>query len=95
MNHHSIELTYFQSFSVPGKYIVDTSKCRILNLSPFTEEAMNVFQRESYQTCSEIKPLVELVQFRENDTKILLIHEERKRDYFLKSWMRKIEVEYA
>lgn len=77
--------------TVLGDFIVDTHKCRIPNISPFSKEAMNVFKPVRYQSCSTEKPLVSLQQFRDNDSKILIINNDEKNAY-LSFWHKNFEV---
>jgi hypothetical protein len=53
-------------------------------MNPFTEEAMKIFKRVKYEPCSPKRPLTTVEQNFENDTAMLVIHDELKSHYL--SW---------
>jgi hypothetical protein len=60
-------------------------------MNPFAKEAMKIFKRVKYEPCSPKRPLTTVEQNFENDTAMLVIHDDRKKDY-LSWWHSELKV---
>jgi hypothetical protein len=80
-----------QTFTVPGNFLIDGPNCKIPNMNPFAQEAMNIFKRVKYEPCSKKSPLTSVEQNFEDDTAVLVIHESHKKDY-LSWWHSELKV---
>jgi hypothetical protein len=79
---------------VKGDFIVNTENCQIPNINPFSSDAMKVFKTEKYVTCSDKKPLTTIKEISNNNSKILLIHDELKNEY-LSWWQSDYKVKFV
>ena len=79
------------NFAVYGDFLIDGPNCKIPNLNPFADEAMKIFKRVKYVPCSDKKPLTSVKQNFETDEALLMIHDDRKKEY-LSWWQSDITV---
>lgn len=75
-------LTQFLGKRKEPIYLVNSTKCQIINLNPFNEDAMKFFRPENYESCTD-QPLLTYVT-KENDVATLHIDNEAMISYAIR-----------